>query len=264
MPFLALDTATPELTLAIGDENGRLRAAWSARAPRMHATLLHPALDELLADLGLEPGDIEGVAVGIGPGSYTGVRIGVTAAKTWAFACRVPVAGVSSLAAAARAAVAGAGAGASREAVGAAVWDARRGDVYAGAYEARALRGTAAAPPLIASARVDGGEFADRLAALPGVREGRPVLLCGDAAARVAALLLERCPGCRCGVGDERAAVRAEDVLALGLPSLAARLRNRKEGDDEQDAHALVPGYLQLAEAEARWRSRQGSDADGS
>ena len=261
MPFLALDTATPELTLAIGDGNGRLRAAWSARAPRMHATLLHPALDELLAGLGLEPGDIEGVAVGIGPGSYTGVRIGVAAAKTWAFACRVPVAGVSSLAAAARAAAGGAGA--SREAVAAAAWDARRGDVYACAYEAQALRGTAAGP-LIASARADGGAFADRLAALPGVREGRPVLLCGDAAARVAALLLERCPGCRCGVGDERAAVRAEDVLALGLPSLAARLRDRKEGDDEQDAHALVPGYLQLAEAEARWRSRQGSDADGS
>ncbi len=63
-----------------------------------------PALDALLADEGLAPTNLGGVAVDVGPGSFTGTRVGVTAAKTLAWALRVPVVGVLSLRAIARAA----------------------------------------------------------------------------------------------------------------------------------------------------------------
>lgn len=46
---------------------------------------------------GIQPGQIEGVAVAVGPGSYSGLRGGLSTAKTLAQSLEVPIIGVSTL-----------------------------------------------------------------------------------------------------------------------------------------------------------------------
>lgn len=49
-----------------------------------HASVLVPALEKTLADLGLQLPDISKIAVNTGPGSFTGIRTGLTVARTLA------------------------------------------------------------------------------------------------------------------------------------------------------------------------------------
>ena len=77
---------------------------------------------------GLEPADIDAIAVSEGPGSYTGARIGVTIAKTLAWTLGKPLVGVSTLKALAANALFFNG-------LICPIVDARRGNVYAGVYQ---------------------------------------------------------------------------------------------------------------------------------
>jgi len=54
-------------------------------------------VDALLRDAGVEPSQLDALAVGIGPGSFTGVRMGLATVRGLALALDVPVAGVSTL-----------------------------------------------------------------------------------------------------------------------------------------------------------------------
>jgi tRNA threonylcarbamoyladenosine biosynthesis protein TsaB len=121
--LLALDTSTPRAALAVVTAGGVVRVARPDPAAR-HGRALLPAVRDLLADAGLAPADLGGLAVGLGPGSYTGLRVGLTAAKTLAYALRVPLAGLDSLELVAR----NAPGDALRVAV---IADAQRGDLYA-------------------------------------------------------------------------------------------------------------------------------------
>ncbi len=244
MAVIALDTATPTLALAIGDLFGNIFATQSLRIRHAHAALLHPLLDGLMDTVGVAAQDVEGVAVGVGPGSYTGVRIGVTAAKMIAYQLDVPVVGVSSLSAAAYAAR-------GAELI-AAVFDARRGDAYAGAYAQQ----SGIWKVVLEERRVPCATLARELTASGASR----IALVGDAADAV----LEQLPAESreaCAVYERIAHVRAEHVYELALPELARRSADGKEGGYGQDAHILVPRYLQLAEAEARWRARHRTSA---
>lgn len=60
-------------------------------AGRRHAQTLVLEIQRLLQSRGLQPGDIDVVAVSVGPGSFTGLRVGVVCAKTFAWAndCRL-------------------------------------------------------------------------------------------------------------------------------------------------------------------------------
>ena len=91
MLILAFDTATSVATSALvrdGDVLGE-------RASRAVAVL--EDVDALLRDAGVEPRELDALAVGIGPGSFTGVRMGLAVARGLAFALDVPVAGISTL-----------------------------------------------------------------------------------------------------------------------------------------------------------------------
>ncbi|MET7680091.1 tRNA (adenosine(37)-N6)-threonylcarbamoyltransferase complex dimerization subunit type 1 TsaB [Streptomyces sp. NPDC005423] len=96
MLLLALDTATPAVTVALHDGESVI-ASSSQVDPRRHGELLLPAVDRVLAEAGLRLDAVTGVVVGIGPGPYTGLRVGLMTADTFGLALGVPVHGVCTL-----------------------------------------------------------------------------------------------------------------------------------------------------------------------
>jgi tRNA threonylcarbamoyl adenosine modification protein YeaZ len=94
--LLALDTATPAVTVALHD--GRdVVASFSQVDARRHGELLLPAVDRVLADAGVKLDAVTGIVVGIGPGPYTGLRVGLMTADTFGLALGIPVHGVCTL-----------------------------------------------------------------------------------------------------------------------------------------------------------------------
>ncbi|WP_412027712.1 tRNA (adenosine(37)-N6)-threonylcarbamoyltransferase complex dimerization subunit type 1 TsaB [Deinococcus yunweiensis] len=131
---LALDTATPHLTVALAWSGGGL--AESVEVGRAHAERLPAAVHDLFARAGL-PLRAQTIVIGTGPGSYTGVRVGASYALGLATVWGARVLGVSTL----EALVDGDGPqGVSL--------DARKGHVYGAVYDVQAgtVTGTRHAP----------------------------------------------------------------------------------------------------------------------
>jgi tRNA threonylcarbamoyladenosine biosynthesis protein TsaB len=129
MKLLAIETSTIACSAALLIDD-RLSERFEI-APQRHADLLLPMIGALLADAGLAPAQLDGLAFGRGPGAFTGVRIAAGVAQGIACAADIPVAPVSTLAALAQDA-----AGDSARVL--AVMDARMNEVYWGVYEADA------------------------------------------------------------------------------------------------------------------------------
>ncbi|WP_030681742.1 tRNA (adenosine(37)-N6)-threonylcarbamoyltransferase complex dimerization subunit type 1 TsaB [Streptomyces sp. NRRL B-1347] len=99
MLLLALDTATPAVTVALHDGTASIGtvAESSQVDARRHGELLLPAVDRVLADAGVGLDAVTAVVVGVGPGPYTGLRVGLMTADTFGLALGVPVYGVCTL-----------------------------------------------------------------------------------------------------------------------------------------------------------------------
>ena len=94
--LLAIDTATRLISLALHD--GQTVAAESTwQTDQYHTAELAPQAALLLRRAGVEPSQLQAMAVAIGPGSYTGLRIGLGFAKGLALAQGVPLVGVPTL-----------------------------------------------------------------------------------------------------------------------------------------------------------------------
>lgn len=133
--LLALDTASPTVTVALHDGTEVLAAATAEVAMR-HGEQLAPLVERVLAEAGARPADLSALAVGVGPGPFTGLRVGLVTARTMGHVLDVPVHGVCSLDALAVEAVAtGAVEGDFLVAT-----DARRKEVYLASYDGRGVR----------------------------------------------------------------------------------------------------------------------------
>ncbi len=127
MNIVALDTATEACSVALlcgGEVQSRYQVA-----PKIHAKVLLPMLDELMAEAQIGPQQLDAVAFGRGPGGFTGVRIATAAAQAIALGADIPAAPVSTLAAIALRANREGGCKKIAVAI-----DARMSEVYWGAY----------------------------------------------------------------------------------------------------------------------------------
>lgn len=127
MNLLAIETATETVSVALAI-NGEVLERY-LHAPRKHAELLLPWVDELLAQAGIGFSALDAIAFSRGPGSFTSLRIGIGVVQGLAWASDCPVVPVSSLAATAQTAA--------KEGINTALvaLDARMKEVFTGTFE---------------------------------------------------------------------------------------------------------------------------------
>lgn len=126
MKLLAIDTSTEACSAALHIE-GVTRSRYEF-APKRHAELILPMVDQLLAEAQITLSALDAIAFGRGPGAFTGVRIATGIAQGLAFSVDLPMIPVSTLATLAQS-VNG------RSEYIAAIMDARMGEVYYGLYK---------------------------------------------------------------------------------------------------------------------------------
>lgn len=101
MLLLGLDTATAVTTVAlvwsVPGADTQVLGERSHVDARRHGQVLPVQIDEVLRGAGVNPADLDAVAVGIGPGAFTGLRVGLATAQTLGQALQIPVHGVSTL-----------------------------------------------------------------------------------------------------------------------------------------------------------------------
>ena len=221
MNVLGIDTSTAASAACVLRDDGEAfehePAPEALTARPAHAAELMPAVDRVMADAGLEFGDIDAVAVGVGPGAFTGLRIGVTTARALATAAETELRPVSSLAALA--------AGIEAE------WrlariDARRGEVFAALYEGDEERW----PEMVGAPE----EVTQRV-----VESGLQPLAAGDGSVRFQDVLGAA------GVRVAPAGSRAHVVRGLSICRLALRAR-------PVALEAVLPQYLREPDAKPR------------
>jgi tRNA threonylcarbamoyladenosine biosynthesis protein TsaB len=94
--ILSIETGTDICSVALSND-GELMALRESNEGRDHAKKVAIFVDELLKETGVQPSDLDAIAVGKGPGSYTGLRIGVSFAKGMCYALNIPLISVGSL-----------------------------------------------------------------------------------------------------------------------------------------------------------------------
>jgi tRNA threonylcarbamoyladenosine biosynthesis protein TsaB len=293
---LALDTSTPVLAAALVRGDAVL-ACIQSPAERNHSAHVVPAVQQLLRDASVLPAQLDGIAAGVGPGSYTGVRIAVSVAKTLAWAWKLPIAGVSTLEALAVGAWREYAGKEGTEALigrpsspppGSA---SLQSQAATGSSNAAAADGIASpapphadvwAVPLIDARR--GQAYTALFAAGPegwSRLEGDAIRLVSDWTRvlyeRIEAAKVSERPSCLLFTGDlekhEEGISMLESLLAglSGAGPVVARQPHvmdgrsvawlgsrRLAGGEADDAHAFVPNYTQLAEAEAKLLEKPG------
>lgn len=248
-PFLAFDTATDHLALAVGDLDapGVVLAARDMPAPRAANTVVLPIAEQLLVGIGLQPWALAAVAVGRGPGSFTGVRIGAATAKGLAHGLGVPLVGFGTLDAVAVAARA--------EGLVGVLGDAMRGEVYPALFRAHAGSAARLTSDRVARPSDVAAEWA---------AQGEPILLTGNGLTKHAEVFTGALGECatlapeRLRVPDGASLVtaawaeRGEQTLSAiaGLAPAAALAAAHPQ--------VLLPVYTRLADAEEAERVRAG------
>jgi tRNA threonylcarbamoyladenosine biosynthesis protein TsaB len=210
--ILAIDTATPQVSAALGD-GGRVLASFRSLAGRRHGESLAPGLAFLAQASGVPLASVEMIAVDAGPGLFTGLRVGLATAKALASALGVEVVALTSLDILAHP-HAGAGPWV------ASVVDARRHEVFWAAYQPAPAGAGDGAPAAPGTPSVPGAPAAPGTSSVPGapaglLRVAEPAVAAPPDAATALAGLRDRLGPRLVIVGD--GALRYGDVFA-GVP----------------------------------------------
>ncbi|QPZ41208.1 tRNA (adenosine(37)-N6)-threonylcarbamoyltransferase complex dimerization subunit type 1 TsaB [Bacillus halotolerans] len=228
MTILAIDTSNYTLGIALLRDNTVI-AEYMTYLKKNHSVRAMPAVHSLLNDCDTTPQDLSKIVVAKGPGSYTGVRIGVTIAKTLAWSLNIPISAVSSLEALAAN-------GRHFDGLISPIFDARRGQVYTGLYEYKNGLLEQAVP----DQNVMLTEWLEMLK-----EKDRPILFLGHDTSIHKETILDVL-GIKGIIGSAvQHNPRPSELAYLGADREAA------------DIHGLVPDYLRLAEAEAKWIESQ-------
>ncbi len=228
MITLALDTATDRCTVAATD--GTRVVERHLDGARQHARSVLGLTDELLAELGASPRDIQRMLTADGPGSFTGLRVAASVAKGLAWAGRIEWHTAPSLLvrAAANAPLGGG--------VVLALSDALRGDLYAGCWR-------------FAPGRVEPMGDAPRVRTPASLAAFGPVDVVVGSVPEPLREAVEAATGCTL-IGGEAALPNARALLALdGLIGGTQRV---------VDVAAWEPEYGRPAEAQAVWEKKHG------
>jgi len=93
--ILAIDSSTEACSVALLLD-GKVFKRFQL-APRKHAELLLPMVDDILKQADVSLVELDAIACCVGPGAFTGLRIAVSVAQGLAFASNLPCIAVSSL-----------------------------------------------------------------------------------------------------------------------------------------------------------------------
>lgn len=96
MKILFIDTTTPDLVVAVVEEN-KITDVTARAVGVHHSEMLCDKVTEALAKAKVTFADLSAYACAIGPGSFTGIRIGVSTVKGYCTAVELPVIGVNCL-----------------------------------------------------------------------------------------------------------------------------------------------------------------------
>ena len=213
--ILAIDTSTRYAGAALADAH-RVIAGYCWYSSANHTAELMPAVAQMFQSKGLNPGELQGIAVALGPGGFSALRVGISCTKGLALAWNKPIAGIETL---------------ELEAFPyleaglpvCALLDAGRGEV------ASALFG-------------DGGHRSrDDLISTPDALLDsitEPTLFCGEGVTPWVQLIQERL--------GTRGLVVAHHTPATRLWSLVELARRRLSIGDTDDLASLQPHYLRL------------------
>lgn len=94
--ILNIDTAVETASVCLAKDANSLQFSINDEQ-RDHASWMHPAIQNILQEAGLEIRQLDAVAVTVGPGSFTGLRVGLSAAKGICFALNIPLISISTL-----------------------------------------------------------------------------------------------------------------------------------------------------------------------
>ncbi|WP_181350535.1 tRNA (adenosine(37)-N6)-threonylcarbamoyltransferase complex dimerization subunit type 1 TsaB [Thalassobacillus sp. CUG 92003] len=225
MNVLAIDTSNHSLGVAI-IKNSHVAGELVTTIKKNHSVRLMPAIQQLMASTETTPEELDRIAVAVGPGSFTGVRIGLSTAKTMAWSLDIPVVGISSLEA-----VAFQGQYFSGQVCP--FFDARRGLVYTSLYDGSGNRIKDEANVLMNDWLLELKATETRTLFLSQdlqVHEEQITSIMGDLAV------------------IPEASYHQPRPASMGLAAI------RRE---PTPVHRLVPNYLRMAEAEAKWLERQ-------
>jgi len=93
MKMLAIDSSGLVASVALVTED-KLLGEYTTNLKKTHSQTLLPMLDALFNMLGMEPDQVDAIAVAGGPGSFTGLRIGSATAKGLGLALDKPIVSV--------------------------------------------------------------------------------------------------------------------------------------------------------------------------
>lgn len=126
MLILGIESATAQVGVALGSDEGVLASAHSAR-DRRHAENLTPQIQFVTQQARVELTKVSCIAVDVGPGMFTGLRVGLASAMALAHGLGVPMIGISSL-------DIGAATVENSSRTVTVCYDARRGEVFSAKY----------------------------------------------------------------------------------------------------------------------------------